>query len=261
MCIRCPWYPVVGSATNTYLHGDYPALAIHELMREYPGSVGVFLQGAEGDVNSCVVHQGEPESLLALDVIAGRFANAVRHGLDAAEIVADETIKSAAKVVKLTPDDSVTTEELERIYAEKLALFAAPAASDDDRKLRLAATWLDGIEMTIAALRQGKQPGTEALVHGIRLGPVAILGSPFETMQGIRRDVDRAAKAPVPMVTSLCNYTLGYASDRLAREMATGGANYGNRTVPCINGRLPLKRVHEELAAALLDIDAELAGN
>ena len=78
-------------------------------------------------------------------------------------------------------------------------------------------------------------------------------------MQGIRRDVDKAAKAPIPLVTSLCNYTLGYASDRVARDMTTGGANYSARRVPCISGRLPLKCVHEELAQALLDIDAELA--
>ena len=252
-------HPVVGSASNTYIHGDYPALAIHELMREFPGSVGVFLQGAEGDVNSCVVHQGEQESLLALDVIAGRFANAVRNGLAAAKPVADTTVKSAAKVAKFTPDDFYSVEELERLYAEKLALFSAPDASDDDKKLRSATTYLDGIEMILTALKRGEQPGTEVLVQGIRLGPAAILGSPFETMQGIRRDVDKAAKAPVPLVTSLCNYTLGYASDRVARSMTTGGANYSARRVPCISGRLPLKYAHEELAQALLDIDAELA--
>ena len=41
--------------------------------------------------------------------------------------------------------------------------------------------------------------------------------------------------------------------------MTTGGANYSARRVPCLSGRPPLKCVHEELAQALLDIDAELA--
>ena len=168
-------------------------------------------------------------------------------------------MKSAAKIVEFTPDEFYSVEELERLYEEKRSLFFAPDASDDDKKLRSAATYLDGIEMILAALRRGEKPGTQVLVQGIRLGPAAILGSPFETMQGIRRDVDKAAKSRFPMVTSLCNYTLGYAPDRVAREMSTGGANYSARRVPCINGRLPLKSVHEELAQALLDIDAELA--
>ena len=50
--------------------------------REFPGSVWGFLQGAEGDVNSGCVHKPEPESLLALDVFAGRFFNAVRRVCD-----------------------------------------------------------------------------------------------------------------------------------------------------------------------------------
>lgn len=251
-------HPVVGSASNTYIHGDYPAIAIHELMREFPGSVGVFLQGAEGDVNSCVVHQSEQASLLALDVIAGRFANAVRRGLAEAKPVSDETVRSDFRTVNFTPSDFLTAEEIEKVRLENEALFADPAASDEDNRIRMAAVYLKGIEMMTGALKSGDLPGTRGEIHGVRIGPVAILGSPFETMQGIRRDVDAAAKAPVPMVTSLCDGSLGYASDRECGKLDTKGANYGAKIFPFINGGMPLKCIHDELAKALLESDAAL---
>lgn len=60
--------PVVCCAKNHFIHGDYPGGAMHNLMREYPGSIGLFLQGAYGDVNTECVHREENESLLALSL-------------------------------------------------------------------------------------------------------------------------------------------------------------------------------------------------
>ncbi|MBP5530802.1 MAG: neutral/alkaline non-lysosomal ceramidase N-terminal domain-containing protein [Lentisphaeria bacterium] len=251
-------HPVVCCQQCRYIHGDYPAVAIHELMRQYQGAVGVFLQGAEGDINSGCVHKPEPESMLALDVFAGRFANAVRRGLDAAKPVDDHTIRSCSKIAHFTPDELFTEEEMDRIYAENEALFDAPDATDSDGDLRMAAVNLVGLERMREIMRRGEQPGTSGEVHGVRLGPCAILGSPFETMQGIRREVDAKAQAPVPLVTSLCDGTLGYASDREAAKLETRGARYGAKMVPLINGRLPLKCIHDELAQALLEMDREL---
>ena len=251
-------HPVVCCQQCRYIHGDYPAVAIHELMREYPGAVGVFLQGAEGDVNSGCVHKPEPESLLALDVFAGRFANAVRRGLAEAKPVDDLTIGSVSQIAHFTPDEFFTDDEMDKLYAENEALFAAPDATDADGKLRMAAVYLVGIENMREMLRRGERPGTSGEVQGIRLGPCAILGSPFETMQGIRREVDAAAKAPLPLVTSLCNGTLGYASDRECGKLDTNGARYGAKIVPLVNGRLPLKCIYDELAQALLELDGKL---
>ena len=251
-------HPVVCCRQCRYIHGDYPAVALHELMREFPGSVGVFLQGAEGDVNSGCVHKPEQESLLALDVFAGRFANAVRRGLAEAKPVNDHTIRSTAKIAHYTAAEGFSDAELDKLLADNLALFDAPDATDADEKLRMAAVYIKGVWDMKAMMKRGEQPGTKGEVQGIRLGPVGIVGSPFETMQGIRREVDAAAKAPVPLVTSLCNDTLGYASDRECGKLDTAGARYGAKLFPFINGQLPLKCIYDELAAALLEMDAEL---
>ena len=163
-------------------------------------------------------------------------------------------------IAHFTPDEGFTDEELDKMLAENLVLFDAPDATDADGKLRMAAVYIKGVGDMKAMMKRGEQPGTSGEVHGVRLGPVAILGSPFETMQGIRREVDAAAKAPVPLVTSLCDDTLGYASDRECGKLDTKGARYGAKMVPFVNGRLPLKCVHDELAAALLKLDGELFG-
>jgi uncharacterized protein YraI len=53
-CFGC--HPVVCCAQTRHIHGDYCGVATNLLEREHPGSVGLFLQGAQGDVNTCVCH-------------------------------------------------------------------------------------------------------------------------------------------------------------------------------------------------------------
>ncbi len=74
-------HPVVCCAPSRHIHGDYAGVAMGLLEQQHPGAVGLFLQGASGDINTCVVHNGELESLRALDVIAERFARRARPGL------------------------------------------------------------------------------------------------------------------------------------------------------------------------------------
>ena len=74
-------HPVVCCQETRYIHGDFPGVANTALEAEHPGAVALFVQGAQGDVNSSVVHKPEADSLKALDVIAGRYADFVRAGM------------------------------------------------------------------------------------------------------------------------------------------------------------------------------------
>ena len=95
-------HPVTCCAATRYIHGDYCGVATNLLERENPGSTGLFIQGAQGDVNTCVVHKPEQESLLALDIIAGRYANAVRRGINAATPVPIDCLKTVRQRVAFT---------------------------------------------------------------------------------------------------------------------------------------------------------------
>jgi len=248
-------HPVVCCAASRYIHGDYCGVATNLLEREHPGAVGLFLQGAQGDVNSCVVHKPEQESLLALDVIAGRYARAVREGLRRAEPIEVETVRAVRRRVVFRRK-RWDAEKIRALLAEQEALVHAPVATDASGEVRMAVVYLFALRRLLARTEAGDrdalEPPTE--LHGLRLGPVALLGCPFEVFQAIKNDVRAKTRAPVPLVMGLTNDSTGYAPDRTAA--ARGG--YAADTVPMICGTLPFANLHEELVAALLDLDAAL---
>ena len=89
----------------------------------------------------------------------------------------------------------------------------------------------------------------------MRIGPIALLGSPFETFQAIKNDVIAQSSAPIPLVMGLVDDSRGYAPDRTAA--ARGG--YAADTVPLICAELPFTNIHEELVAGLVRLDTALA--
>jgi hypothetical protein len=246
-------HPVVCCAETRYIHGDYCGVATNLLEQEHPGSVGLFLQGAQGDVNACVVHKPEQESLKALGVIAARYARAVRAGLQAAKPVDVNALAVVRREVTFTrkPWDR---KKLAELLAPEEAVIHAPEATDTDQKVRLAVVRATALRKMIATLDTGGslQPPTE--VHGLRLGPISLLGGPFEIFQAIKNDVLRQAKSPIPLVMGLTDDSIGYAVDCL--KAAQGG--YAADLVPLICGSLPFANTHEELVKALLDLDAAL---
>ncbi len=249
-------HPVVCCEQTHYIHGDYCGVAMGNLEREYPGSVGMFLQGAQGDVNSCVVHKPEQESLLALDIIAARFANAVRSGLKAAKPLEVERLATVSNMTRFSSKD-ISLERIEALIKEQEAVIDAPGASDTDHKLRMAVVTLNGLRQIEQQMRRGIDLSfQEGEVQGVRVGPVVLLSAPFEIMQAIKNDVVGRARAQLPLVMGITNGSMGYAPDKQAA--ARGG--YAADIVPMIVGRLPYRDIHSELVEALLEADRQLDG-
>ena len=229
-------------------------MAINQLEREHPGSVGLFLQGAQGDVNSCVVHKPEQEALLALDIIAARFANSVRHGLQTAKPFAVNTLK-CADVMRKFASREIPLRQIKELLAESEAVVYADGASDENGEVRMAVVTMLALRAIISRLEAGEDLTVQtAEIQGIRVGPVAFLGAPLEIMQAIKNEVVAAAKAPVTLVMGITNGSMGYAPDKTTA--ARGG--YAADTVPMIVGRMPFRDIHSELVQAFLDIDRSL---
>ena len=246
-------HPVVCCAQSRYIHGDYPGVATNLIEREHPGAVGLFLQGAQGDVNTCVVHEPEQESLLALDVIAGRYARCVREGLAAAKPIEVDRLETVRREVEFTRRE-FSLEDFQRLLAEQEAIIHAPGASDADQTVRLATVKAVAYRRFIAALGEGRPLTRPTLMQGVRIGPLGIYGTPFEVFQEIKNDIVEGARAPIPLMLGLTNDLLGYAPDCTAA--ARGG--YAADQVPLMQGTLPLANIHDELTAAALDLDREL---
>ncbi|MGE5530647.1 MAG: neutral/alkaline non-lysosomal ceramidase N-terminal domain-containing protein, partial [Bacteroidota bacterium] len=130
-------HPVVCCQQTRYIHGDYACVATNLLELEHPGSVGLFLQGAQGDVNSCVVHKPEQESLLALDVIAARYARSVRQGMAQAQPVDADEVRHVLRPVTFSRRQ-FSYDDLAALLAEQEAILHAPGASDDSQEVRMA---------------------------------------------------------------------------------------------------------------------------
>lgn len=251
-------HPVCCCQETRYIHGDFVGVATNTIEREFPGSVGLFLQGAEGDVNSCVVHKGEAESMLALDVIAARYAAAVRNGLGAAPSVKDvaiDTVASAQRMVRFSRRPW-TQDDLRQRLAKEQAILDAASATDSDDEYRLAVVRAIGLRRALDDMAAGKQMDAPIELQGIRIGPICLLASPFETFQAIKNDVRAAARSPLPMVLGVTNDIQGYAPDRTTAQR--GG--YAADQVPLMQGRLPFANLHDELVKELLSLDAELNG-
>lgn len=246
-------HPVVCCEQTTAIHGDFCGVATNQIEREHPGSVGLFLQGAQGDVNTCVVHKPKQESMLALDVIAGRYANAVRDGIHQAELIEVDAIKCALDDVTF-PRKPFTLEKLRTMLTENEAILHAPDASDDDRKVRMAMVNTIALRRLIQRKEAGEslEPPTE--LHAIRLGPIAFLGSGFEIFQSTKNEICAATKSPLTLVMGLTNDSVGYAPDPAAAER--GG--YAADTVPLIVCALPHVKVHEKVVKKFIELEARL---
>jgi len=246
-------HPVVCCQLTRYIPGDFAGVATNLLERENPGSVGLFLQGAQGDVNSCVVHKPEAESLLALDVIAGRYANAVRLGLRNARELNAPALRKASRQVSFSRI-MLSREELQRLLTEKEAIVHADNASDSDHGVCMAAVYVVSLRRLLSQMDEGVNLAPPAEVQAFRIGDIALLGSPFEIFQDIKNDVVRDAGSPVPLVMGLTNGCEGYAPDRVVAKR--GG--YAAQMVPVMLGRLPFANIHEELSQKLIELDKEL---
>jgi len=246
-------HPVVCCEETRYIHGDFVGIATASIEREQPGSIGLFLQGAQGDVNSCVVHKPERESLLALDVVAARYARAVRAGLEKARPLEVDRVACALCPVDFTPK-RIDAGTLKTLLAEYEAVLHDPRASDESSTVRMATVNACGMRKRIADLDAGVPTALPADIQAIRIGPVALLACPFEVFQAIKNDVRAGATSPIPLVMGITNGVLGYAPDRTTA--AKGG--YAADVVPLIIGSLPCGDIHTELVEALLAVEKRI---
>ncbi len=247
-------HPVVGPSTSRYIHSDFAGVATNWLEREWPGAVGLFLQGCEGDINSCVVHHSEQDSLIALDVIAARYARQIRPGLQEAPELGEGPIRALRQTIHLTRAP-VPREELEQMLREREATLDAPDADDADHAVRMATVYAIALRRELARQEAGGPMEYPAEIQGFRIGELLILGGPFEIMHRYKLRVQAEFERPV-LVMGLCNDAMGYAP---VKESFETEGNYAARMVPYLLGYPPFApSVEDELVAALVGLGRQL---
>ncbi|MDD3695647.1 MAG: neutral/alkaline non-lysosomal ceramidase N-terminal domain-containing protein [Lentisphaeria bacterium] len=252
-------HPVVCCQKTRYIHGDFPALAVAMLEQEFPGSCCAFLQGAQGDINSCVVHKEEDESLMALSLIATRFANSLRQALVNCVELEDHSVRAVQENFDFSARADINLQRLDEMEAEQLAKLHAPGVSDSDHEARIAMVFLLALRKMRKKLQQN--PGYRPCLplSGLRLGTVCLLGAPFEVMRAIKNDLVAASRSPHAMLLGFCNGYRGYAPDKeIVERNRQQKGGYTTDIVPMIFGELPYADLHTELLAGLSKIDEML---
>ena len=253
-------HPVSCCEKSYLLHGDYCGVASNCVGDEYDGAIGLFLQGALGDVNACVAHESQDMSLQALDVLAGRYARALREGVEQAEPFLVDRIACFSESVTFSrrawslADLKAKLKEAEDIIGAVPNDMCSSADLHRDHKRALSVVFANALRGIIDRMeRDGSHiPPTE--LQGMAIGKVSILGSGFEVFQQIKREINAQAESTVPLVTGLVNDSTGYAPDR---ETADRGG-YAVDQVPLMGGQIPYSNIHDELVEALLRIDTAL---
>lgn len=247
-------HPVVGPGHSRYIHGDFVGVATRLLESDHPGAVGLFLQGCEGNINSCVVHHTEDESLRALDVIAARYARQIRPGIAAARPVNTTPLKAIRRNVKLSRAP-VPREELEAMLAERERIIKAPDADDADHEVRIATVWAIALRKELARQDAGEPYDDRVEIQGFRLGDLLVLGAPFEIMIRYKQRVQAQFSGPT-LVLSLCNDGKGYAPERTSFDQEN---NYAAKMVPYLLGFPPFTPdLEDELVEALTALGRDL---
>lgn len=222
-------HPVICCEETSAVHGDYPGEALRLVEAEHPGATGVFLQGALGDLNPLYAHGPADESLVALELFAGRFADAVSIGLRTATPLETQ----AVAVVK-----------------QQIPYELAPYDLDDLRKRRDEGDDVTSLSLgrTVAALEAGRDVRRPLWVHALRLGPLTLLGYNVEVFHGIKRRIQEALGEDC-LVLSTTNGWLGYAPTHDAYEPPA--EPYPAYEVPIIACHLPFRPdIEDDLVAA-----------
>lgn len=241
-------HPVVAGQRNREIHGDFVGMATRIAEEKTPGTIGLFLQGAHGDINSNFVHGQREETLVALEDFSARFSEVILEGLRRAQSMDWEPDMEpiSARIVDSPYTETITPkEDLLTTLSDARRLVETALPSSEDPTFRHAMIRMAAIQKLLASAPRS----TILQAQSFTLGPLSFTGLPVEIMHRIKRrfQAERGASA---LLLSVTNGFLGYAP---LREHFSNPDSYPAFQVPVMLGRFPFTANFEDevLAAAL----------
>lgn len=253
-------HPVVYGEKTAAIHGDYAGVATLTLEKKHAGAVAMFFPGAFGDINPKLNHRVLSESRLALKAIAKQYAAAVSSALRTAQPIAADELAVLRRDTVFSRQ-KWPRKKVERRIAELEKIFMQPGVTDNPftggqpplmtNGMELAR--LQGLRQVLSEYRGATPPNPTVCLHGIRIGPVALLGCGLEAYHSLQAPVLKGSPHPHTWLISLVGGT-GYAPDRAAIERA----GYAGDFVPLVTGELPFVKIYDELPRALVKLAHDL---
>jgi hypothetical protein len=232
--------------TNLLVSADYPGHAMRAVEQLFPGTGGLFLNGACGDVNPAWMVQDHFEAERVGKVVGAAAARLVgelrplgnRHvahnirwnehlpqHVTAGELVENVRLRAASKVVDLPVKSFLDDAE----YESTLRELDTRVQTDDVEQRRRAQEQLSKLRMEREVAADMKKRGTVSLhpeVMAIGLSPdVALLGLPGEFFAETGMEIRAHAGLRYLPIACYANHYIGYVVP--AHAMAEGGYESG----------------------------------
>lgn len=254
-------HPVIYGEKTAAIHGDYAGLASLHLEAAHPGAVALFLPGALGDINPKLNHRPPAESLRALRAIARLYASAIRRTLRSAQALPSDELRTRRTDRTFTRQPWTRTQvtrriaQLEQVFRrEGISDFPHTGGQPPLLTHGMELTRLNGLRWLLAQWRGPTAPNPPVCLHGIRIGPVALLGFGLELYHSLQQGILERSPHPHTWLVSLVG-GMGYAPDAAAQARAGYAADF----VPLMCGEIPYRRIHRELPDAVVDLARHLA--
>jgi hypothetical protein len=226
-------HPTIMGPPNRLVTPDYPGV-VRRVVEGATGATCLFLQGATGNTHALVDFAGDPAVYRRLGAILGHEAARVALSL--------QTVPRRERLVKVVesgaplgiyedepagePDGTVRV----RTRALTLGVKPYPPFAEADAEAKKAAARLaevrghaspDEIQATVGVARRARMRADKARqyagrsevvaeLHGLRIGPVALVGFPGEPFSEIGARVKAGSPFPHTLFSGYTNDYLGY---------------------------------------------------
>jgi len=208
-------HPVV-MPINTWISGDFPGSATSIIETAKEGAVGMFLQGACGDINPVLTWSGEVEKAgasLAAEV------SKVGEGINTSKAM---NIESRVRDVML-PLDIPSAEQARKMMKEVKQL--------DEKQRRVYGEWM---ESTLGKMKTRPKPWLETEIQAIRIGDTVLAAEPSEMFVEFCLEVKRRSSYSNTFVVGYANDYVGYIPDEEDYKRNGGFGGYAASMVPIL---------------------------
>lgn len=227
-------HPVIFGPESHLITGDLVEVAEDKVLSDYPGAVGIYLQGPAGDINPVTCCLPEKEGLVKLDQLSNLLANGMRVALNSAAPVNTDPVNMDAREISLPrvpPDRSLVV--LRMLDAERM-LKRKDLSEDMRGEIRFQR------DSAAAVLNRFDHPPLTETVSEIqvaRLGDLLIVGCPGELFITLGKQTADLLPGYKVLVDGYTNDLVDYfpTQDKYdliggASGWAAGGATVGKYT-------------------------------
>ncbi|HIJ65347.1 MAG TPA: hypothetical protein HPP77_05280 [Candidatus Hydrogenedentes bacterium] len=205
-------HAVVLGASSTLISADWPGALSRTIEAQLPGTMGLFVQGSCGTLNSITACVDAKAGANAVEEIGRDVAREALRLAETAECMeGNATVAASRQVVpletQLTPPDELAAEHaacLERVADPDLGAY-----EQNVNRLRAAAC-----QRLLDTYVTGPPDAYPAEVQALRIGPLRIVGIPGELFMSLGQRILDARQNGLTMVAGYANDWMGYFPTR-----------------------------------------------